>query len=307
MKNHKNYFAKFLVQMLGACLAGVSFPAAAQSVLEGPELLPLQPEKTVSAQLQKLDTFGNYQLVQPDGSIVILEKVNRFEVDDFNFDESPDFLVIRDQGFNTKADLFVYDAKAKKFTLLKPPAEVQEKMLCPAFSNLAIVTGADKKPVALSSSCMARRSTEVHFDYLKYDGDGRLWISQQYRHAPLEVPEALLPYSDLPWGITEQMTEYSAQGDVIREQRTSHALDPVVVKILRSGMVLHEEPSDSAAVLQTLGVAQICYLIDLDAQWMKLECSARGKKNAGWLDWSKAVEGKSRPFMITESKLVKQY
>lgn len=304
--NHR--FLKYLTQAFAFSLLVISLPATAQSVFNGPEILPLSPEKNVSAQLQKLDAFGNYELLQPDGSTVILEKVNRFEVGDFNFDKYPDFLAIRDKGFNTQAELFAYDAKTKRFVLSEPPADVQEKLLCPAFSNLKIISSEDKKTSELVSSCMAKRSTEVHFDYLKYDSNGKLWLSQQYRHEPLTISEELLPFTDLPWGITEKMIEYSPEGQIIQEQLASHALDLIVVKVLNSDVVLYGERSNDTPVLLKLAPSQICNLIELDQEWMQLECARRPGENViGWLYWPDFIHEKSRPFIITELKLVKQY
>lgn len=278
-----------------------------QSVLAQTESTPMQtiqlaPEANISAQIQQLDQLGNYQLVQPDNSVLIFEKVNRFEVADFNFDKHPDVLVIRDKGLNAKNQLYIYQPQNKRFELLKPFAELEAKMACKDFTNLQVVSNTEKKPIMLSVSCMGKNSTETYFDYLKFDANGKLWLNRQYFYDPVNIPENLLPYTDLPWGITQKMTEYTEQGQIASTYYTSQALEPIVLKTLSSGMTLHETPEQDAKVLKTLQRGQICYLSALKEDWLQIQCA---QKLTGWLHWPTA-QGK-RAFMITEASLAKQY
>lgn len=272
------------------------------------QTIQITPQTNINAQIQQLDTLGNYQLIQPDKSTLILEKVSRFEVADFNFDKYPDVLVIRDKGLNTQNQLYVYQPQSKRFELLKPPAELEEKMACKDFTNLQIVFDTEKKPIMLSVSCMGKRSTEIYFDQLKFDENAKLWLNRQYLYEPVVIPDALLSYTDLPWGITEKMTEYTQQGQVATTYYTSQALEPVVVKILNVGLTLLETPAQDAKALLTLKRGQICYLSGLKEDWLQMQCdTVNSKKSTGWLHLPTVLRGKERPFMITESSLAKQY
>ena len=271
----------------------------------------LTPENGVTAEVQKLDELNNYQLLQPDGSILILGRIDQLEVDDFNFDGHADLHVARTQGLNTYDQIYLYQPAEKHFALLKIPEDIQTHLLCDGFMNVLIFKQLDGSKI-LRSSCILKGADATHFEDFQFDTQGRLWIFRQYASLKRQLPETLLPYTDLPWGVTQMLTAFSPEGKVIQQQLTSRALEPITFKALTSGLALRDSPASEAKPVFSMPKNQVCNLIDFDAETLtlQLECrAANGQTYRGWLNWQEAIDKhtSARPFILTEIGSAKLY
>lgn len=282
--------------------------AYTQNTSEGAPLLQapvLTPEKGVSLSIERLDELNNFELRQADGSVLLFPYVDGFEVADFNFDGYDDLRVYRIEGRNTVDELFIYSPTEKKYIPLVLPDEVHSLMLCDGFKNTKILD--NKKTLVIS--CNTGRIQNINFDYLQFQSNGELWLTQQYRYDPLDMPQTLLAYTDLPWSITHQLTIYDETQAQIQTLRTSQALEPIVLKILTALSLLETTENESAVVLD-LKSGQICNLISIQDEWLEISCSDhKGNQQTGWLNWQTITQQTTnhKPFMITESSSAKLY
>lgn len=271
-------------------------------LLQGPVLTP---EKGVTLLVERLDELNNFELRQTDGSVLLLPYVNGFEVADFNFDGYDDLRAYRIEGRNASDELFVYMPAEKKYMPLAIPDEVRSLMLCDGFMNTKILDHGK----ALVISCHGERIQHISFDYLQFKPTGQLWLQQQYRYDPVDIPQELLAYTDLPWGMPYQLTIYTESQTPAQSLRTSQAFEPIVFKAL-TALALNSSPENAQSVILNLKQGQICNLISLQNQWLQLSCNdLKGNEQTGWLDWQSIVQHSSnhKPFILTEASSAKLY
>lgn len=276
--------------------------ADSTSLLQAPVLTP---EKSLTLSIERLDDLNNFELRQTDGSILLFPYVDGFEVADFNFDGYDDLRVYRIEGRNTLDELFIYMPTEKKYILLVLPEKVRSLMLCDGFKNTQILE--NKKTLLIS--CNNGHIQNINLNYLQFHSTGQIWLTQQYRYEPLEIPQALLAYTDLPWGITHQLTIYDASQTPMQTLRTSQALEPIVFKVL-TALSLQETTENESAVILNLKPQQICNLISVQDEWLEISCSdPEGNQQTGWINWQTMTQQSTshKPFMITESSSAKLY
>lgn len=292
------------------CLGLLSSLVHAQNRTRTVALPILMPEAGITAQVQQLDEFKNYQLLQHNRPPIILAGVDRFEAADFNFDGHIDLRVIRSQGVNTKDEIYLYAPSTQNYTLLSILPTLQSQLLCKDLMNVLIVK-TNGQPTMLNSNCTSPRGGDMNFDYLQFNTQGELKLVQQYASDPIPIPEALLPYTDLPWGITQKLSIYGPHGEITSQQRTSRALAPIVFKALNNHLLIQQSPSTEASTILNLAKNQICNVLNLQGNWIELACTSKdGQTRQGWLNWEAAlthITPPAKPFILTETGLVNQH